>query len=148
MRSAAQGVALTYVEADSADVRDTAEIDINVPADGAYLSVLRTAAAGLAARLNFTLDDIEDLRIAVDEACSILLAQAVPDSRLTCSFHMTEDSVTVRAGVRAASPRIPSRDGFAWAVLSALASRVEFDVRAPDQLLIELSHQRPGNDSR
>ena len=41
-----------------------------MPADGAYLSVLRTATAGLAARLDFTLDEIEDLRIAVDEACA------------------------------------------------------------------------------
>ncbi|MGW4973630.1 hypothetical protein ACWEP3_27550, partial [Streptomyces albidoflavus] len=31
------------------------------------------ATAGLAARLDFTLDEIEDLRIAVDEACAILL---------------------------------------------------------------------------
>ncbi len=122
---------------------DVAEIDMSVPAEGAYLSVLRTAAAGLAARLNFTLDDIEDLRIAVDEACSILLAQAVPGARLTCAFHMTADSVTVRAGVRTTSPRLPSRDGFSWTVLSALTSTVEFDVRPPDGLLIELSQQRP-----
>src|SRR2546430_16011483 len=47
-----------------------------VPADGSYLAVLRTATAGLAARLQFTLDEIEDLRIAVDEACAILLAVA------------------------------------------------------------------------
>lgn len=126
-----------------AGAHDAADIEITVPAEGAYLSVLRTAAAGLAARLNFTLDDIEDLRIAVDEACSILLSQAVPDSRLTCVFHMTADSVTVRAGVCAVSPRIPARDGFAWTVLSALASRVEFDVRAPDRLEIELCHFRP-----
>ena len=31
-----------------------------VPADGSYLAVLRTATAGLAARLQFTLDEIED----------------------------------------------------------------------------------------
>jgi len=49
-----------------ADARD--EVTIRLPADGAYLSVLRTATAGLAARLHFTLDEIEDLRIAVDEA--------------------------------------------------------------------------------
>ena len=49
-----------------------------MPAEGAYLSVLRTATAGLAARLDFTLDEIEDLRIAVDEACAMLLAQAIP----------------------------------------------------------------------
>ena len=49
------------------------QVTVRMPADGAYLSVLRTATAGLAARLDFTLDDIEDLRIAVDEACAMLL---------------------------------------------------------------------------
>ena len=41
-----------------------------MPANGTYLAVLRTATAGLAARLQMTLDEIEDLRIAVDEACA------------------------------------------------------------------------------
>ena len=54
------------------------DVELRLPADSAYLAVLRTATAGLAARINFTLDDIEDLRIAVDEACAILLPQAVP----------------------------------------------------------------------
>src|SRR5215469_10501184 len=46
------------------------QVTVKMPADGAYLSVLRTATAGLAARLDFTLDEIEDMRIAVDEACA------------------------------------------------------------------------------
>src|SRR5215472_12486048 len=58
------------------EVKD--QVTIQMPADGAYLSVLRTATAGLAARLDFTLDEIEDLRIAVDEACGMLLSQAIP----------------------------------------------------------------------
>src|SRR5262249_3139382 len=37
------------------------QVTITMPAEGAYLSVLRTATAGLAARLDFTLDEIEDL---------------------------------------------------------------------------------------
>ena len=53
-------------------------VEIRLPADSAYLSVLRTATAGLAARLDFTLDEIEDLRIAVDEACALLLADTPP----------------------------------------------------------------------
>ena len=61
-------------------------VTIKMPADGAYLSVLRTATAGLAARLDFTLDEIEDLRIAVDEACAMLLSQAVPGTDLACDF--------------------------------------------------------------
>ena len=45
--------------------------------------VLRTATAGLAARLQFTLDEIEDLRIAVDEACAILLSVAPAQTEVT-----------------------------------------------------------------
>ena len=134
---------MTDIQTVRPEVGGHAEIEMSVPAEGAYLSVLRTAAAGLAARLDFTLDDIEDLRIAVDEACSILLAQAIDSSRLNCAFHMTQDSVTMRASVRSSDPRIPSRNGFAWTVLSALASSVDFEIQKPDRLVIELTQRRP-----
>ncbi len=48
-------------------------VTLRLPAAGAYLSVLRTATASLASRLDFTIDDIEDLRIAVDELCGALV---------------------------------------------------------------------------
>lgn len=118
-------------------------IEMSVPAEGAYLAVVRTAAAGLAARLDFTLDDIEDLRIAVDEACSILLAQAVRGSDLRCRFHLEDDALTVVVEVRAAAPSIPTRHGFAWTVLSALASSVDFAVTEEDHLEITLVQRRP-----
>ena len=47
------------------------EVELRLPADGAYVSVLRTLTAALAARLDFTIDDIEDLRIAVSEAAAM-----------------------------------------------------------------------------
>ncbi|MGH3497610.1 MAG: ATP-binding protein [Nocardioidaceae bacterium] len=127
----------------SADTRGRPAIEMTVPADSAYLSVLRTAAAGLAARLNFTLDDIEDLRIAVDEACSMLLAQAAGDSRMHCSFVLTDDSVTVSVSAHAPNPKVPSRNGFAWTVLTALATKVDFEVRGAHELAIILTHRRP-----
>ena len=34
-----------------------------------YLRLVRLTAAGLASRLGFTFDEVEDLRIAVDELC-------------------------------------------------------------------------------
>lgn len=122
------------------------EIEVAVPAMGAYLSVLRTAAAGLAARLDFTLDDIEDLRMAVDEACSILLTQAIEGSQLRCSFYVDGATMIVSARVHAQTPRPPSRDGFAWTVLTALASSIEVDVVSGDgdsdhELVISLTHR-------
>jgi serine/threonine-protein kinase RsbW len=100
-------------------------VTIRMPAEGAYLSVLRTATAGLAARLDFTLDEIEDLRIAVDEACGLLLSQAVPGATLDCDFTLGEDSVTIAVSVLTLRAQLPARDTFAWTVLAALAGSVD-----------------------
>jgi serine/threonine-protein kinase RsbW len=101
------------------------DVSLRIPADSAYLSILRTATAGLAARLDFTLDDIEDLRIAVDEACALLLPQATLGSDLSCGFVVQPDCLTVEVTASSPEPREPSRDGFAWTVLTALASQVD-----------------------
>ncbi|WP_329111490.1 anti-sigma regulatory factor [Micromonospora sp. NBC_01699] len=96
---------------------------LTVPADGGYLGVLRTATAGLAARLHFALDEIEDLRIAVDEACAMLLAIATRDAELECRFSVTDDALTVEVTVPTTSgARLPAESSFAWKVLTALTT--------------------------
>ena len=88
------------------------DVELRVPADTAYVAVLRTTTAGLAARLDFTLDDIEDLRIAVGEACAMVLEQARADGDLHATFDLGsgELSVTVSAdadaGERAGQGRL------------------------------------------
>jgi serine/threonine-protein kinase RsbW len=113
-----------------------------MPAEGAYLSVLRTATAGLAARLDFTLDEIEDLRIAVDEACAMLLAQAIPGTNLECAFDLGAEEMTITVSVVAAQPRMPAKDTFSWTVLSALAGSVEGRLGPDDQVAIVLRKRR------
>ncbi|HKT00390.1 MAG TPA: ATP-binding protein [Rugosimonospora sp.] len=100
-----------------------------VPADGSYLAVLRTATAGLAARLQFTLDEIEDLRIAVDEACAMLLTLAggvePASTELTCQFQVTDESLSIEVAVPVREDRtLPSGQSFSWQVLTALAGEV------------------------
>ncbi|MFE9954287.1 ATP-binding protein [Micromonospora sp. NPDC005299] len=114
-------------------------VHLTVPADGGYLGVLRTATAGLAARLQFALDEIEDLRIAVDEACAMLLAIATRDAELECRFAVTEDALTVEVTVPTVrGATLPSESSFAWKVLTALttaASARAADGRATISLL-------------
>lgn len=101
---------------------------LRLPASGAYLSVLRTATAGLAARLNFTIDEIEDLKIAVDEACAMLLPRGVEGAPLTCRFELGDDVLDIAVSLRTVDPTLPSRDTFAWTVLTALAGEVDATV--------------------
>jgi serine/threonine-protein kinase RsbW len=106
----------------------TDHVELRVPASSAYVSVLRTAAAGLAARLDFTVDDIEDLRIAVDEACAVILPLADEDARLSARFDLEPGRLQVAVSVPSAATEPPARNTFAWTVLTALAGEVDASV--------------------
>jgi serine/threonine-protein kinase RsbW len=127
------------------DARPLDVVVITLPADSAYLSVLRTATAGLAARLDFTIDEIEDLRIAVDEACAMLLPQAVPGADITCEFQLEEASIRVGVSVLTVDGEQPSRDTFAWTVLSALAGDVDSSADADQRITITLRKHGSGS---
>ena len=120
-------------------------VTVKLPAASAYLSVLRTATAGLAVRLDFTIDEIEDLRIAVDEACAMLLAQAVPGTDLVCEFELTADAMRIAVSVLTVDGRTPNRDTFAWTVLSSLAGEVDATAGPDDRVTVTLQKRRePG----
>jgi hypothetical protein len=48
---------------------NTEHVEIGFPADVDFVVIARFAAATVAARANFDIDEIEDLRLAVDELC-------------------------------------------------------------------------------
>jgi serine/threonine-protein kinase RsbW len=105
------------------DASEAADVCLRVPADGAYVSVLRTMTAGLAARLDFTVDDIEDLRIAIGEACALVLPESVDDGHLEAEFWQTPGTLTVSVRVRTDGRKEPDYESFAWQVLTTLAAQ-------------------------
>ena len=86
------------------------------------MSTLRLTTASLAARCDLTVDDIEDLRLAVDEACALLLphagsrlAPSTPRSAssdgelaVDTSVHSTTPSPTATASPGPCSARWPA----------------------------------------
>ncbi len=57
-------------------------VDLIVPALSEHLRILRLVSSSLAASLGLDVDRLDDLRIAVDELCSVLIEQAPPGGRL------------------------------------------------------------------
>ena len=89
--------------------------------------MIRTAAAGLAARLDLTLDEIEDLRIAVDEACALLLEHTSPlgeELHAAFTIHPRPSTSSSKGPART----LPEKNSFAWSVLEALVGHVETGV--------------------
>ncbi|RLV51005.1 anti-sigma factor [Nocardioides mangrovicus] len=104
------------------------DVELRVPADSAYVAVLRTTTAGLAARLDFTLDDIEDLRIAVGEACSMVLDQARVGGDLFARFDLANGELSVTVSADGDQATEPDQSGFAWQVLTALTTQASAEV--------------------
>jgi serine/threonine-protein kinase RsbW len=130
---------------------EKADVSLRVPAEGAYVSVLRTMTAGLAARLDFTVDDIEDLRIAIGEACALVLPEAVDGGDLEAAFWQTPGTLTISVRVQTTSRAEPDYESFAWQVLTTLAARAtanadeqHLEITFTTDSSLALSHGRRG----
>ena len=100
------------------------DVELRLPAESAYVAVLRMTTAGLAARLDFTLDDIEDLRMAVGEACALVLENADPGGDLHANFDISDGSIRVSVSADSSRDSDPDQESFGWQVLTALTSDV------------------------
>ncbi|MCG8914269.1 ATP-binding protein [Actinokineospora sp. PR83] len=95
-------------------------VELRLPAEFGSLPVVRGVAATVAMGADLTVDAIADLRLAVDEACSQVIALARPGAQLTCAFHSTPAGIRVNAAAPSKDGRLPSTDSFGWHVLRTL----------------------------
>jgi serine/threonine-protein kinase RsbW len=128
------------------DVTEIAAIELRLTAGSEYLSTVRAVAADLALQQDMTLDEVDDLRLAVDEACSMLVPLAVPGAELRCRFSLAEQEIRVRCSVPGGTGEPPPTDGFPWQVLVTLTdsvrSAVEHGNGAGDVVWIELAKRK------
>jgi len=76
-----------------------------VPASSRNVRLARLVTSGVGSAAGFDVDEIDDLRIAVDEVCSTLL-ETTAGSTLRLSFHQLGDVVTI--DVTADGPPLPT----------------------------------------
>ncbi|MDD7965543.1 ATP-binding protein [Actinomycetospora lemnae] len=107
------------------------DVEVRVLPVPEALVTVRTVAGDLAARAEFTLDVVDDLRLAVDEACTCLAALARPDTKLTVTFAVEDERIVMTASVSTTGPTTLPTDTFAWRVLTVLADDVRVLAEAP-----------------
>lgn len=105
------------------DESGTVEFEVATVATAGVVPTLRTIAADLAMRQDFDLDAVDDLRMAVDEACALLIPAAA-DGKLTCVFTSVDGKVEIGVSVLADDPGLVKEDALGWQLLTALATSV------------------------
>ena len=75
------------------EVRD--EIRLAVPATPEFLRLARVTASGLASRLRFSYDEVEDLRLAIDELCFVLIGSRGRSGTVDIRYAVRSDALEV-----------------------------------------------------
>jgi len=103
----------------------TGVTEVHTVASAVAIPMIGTIAVDVAARADFDLDTIDDLRMAVDNACARLVRLAACNATLSCSFTVRLERIEVTAEVDVNDMVDPLPIGsFGWWVLGCLADEV------------------------
>ena len=67
-------------------------VELRIPRDAKYIAVARLVVAGVGAKVGLSMDDIDDLKVAISEACTNVIEHACGDSET----HQEADVVVMR----------------------------------------------------
>ncbi len=101
---------------------------ITVPARSAYAKMLRMTAAALSARLGMSYDEVEDVRVAAEEAFLYAADTVAEGSDLTFAITLTDDAIAIEVGLGSEvldDEEVERRASYATFILEAVCDRFE-----------------------
>lgn len=108
---------------------------VTVPADAGSVHVLRAVVASVAARLELSIDGVDEMRIAIDEAAALLLHLHAAATVLKAELTSDADALTIRlsgdATLSSDWPPVGAEEAWPWRVITGLCDEAGFDV-SPD----------------
>jgi serine/threonine-protein kinase RsbW len=107
-------------------------VSAEVPATPGFVQVLRNVAAGVAAREDMPIDQIEEVRLAVTEAASLLLEETEGSTSLRMTIGRDADALDVTLSSDGRADPWPSDRALAswpWLVVKGLTDGIRAERR-------------------
>jgi serine/threonine-protein kinase RsbW len=96
-----------------------------VPASLEYIRIVRLTASGIASRLGFDVDEIEDLRVAIDELASMVVERSAAGD-LELAFTTADHQLTIEGRAPASGPNVDtSIEELTTQILNAVSDKYE-----------------------
>jgi serine/threonine-protein kinase RsbW len=113
-------------------IQSLGPVVVTVPAHASSVHVLRAVVASVAARLDLSIDEVEEIRITIDEAAALLLHLHATATTLRAELEADADRLTVRlssdAAVSGDWPPPGTEEAWPWRVITGLADEAGFNV--------------------
>lgn len=110
---------------------DVPVIKVSVPARPQFVQILRLVVGSVGTRVDLVYDDIQDLSVAVDEACAQLLSIKPLPTSMTLEIFIEQKTVHIAVSADAAPGEWPPsgfEESFGWQVLTAISDDPTFIV--------------------
>lgn len=110
------------------DERLSCDVELRLRGTPEWLSVARSVVTDMAIRADFDLDDVDDLKIAVDEGCSQLIRLLGPvadtgEPVLRCRLRLRGEELEIRL-IMPGETEPELRGSFGWHVLTVVTDEV------------------------
>ncbi|HUY56486.1 MAG TPA: ATP-binding protein [Candidatus Micrarchaeaceae archaeon] len=135
--------------------------ELRIPADPQYIVVAKRAAAGMASVAGLGLEALDELNIAIAEACEhtirVALASGMTDAKVRINFQVQEDALRVEVRLLGTKPppRVEEAPGLpaaalataealdlAISMLSCFADDVDFQAAGDGLVRVRLAKYR------
>lgn len=113
-------------------------VELRIPSKAEWVAVARLAVAAVANRLHFSIEEIEDVKLAVAEACTNCIQHASGSDQIEITCETQAHALTVRVrdyGIGTTTDEIGSRriseprvGGLGVFLIRSLMDTVEYDV--------------------
>lgn len=117
-------------------------VELRIPCKAEWVALARLSVAAVASRLNFSIDEIEDIKLAVAEACTNAIQHANGSQFIDIKCEAVENGLRISVrdhGTGTRAEHIRSRDledervgGLGVFLIRSLMDEVQYDVH-PDQ---------------
>ena len=120
-------------------------ISLSFPVNAAYVSAARLTASSIASRMGFDVDEIEDIKTAVSEACTYIIKKITIDTKKTFKIQFALKQDILEISLTTGGPLAEySDDEIGFMMIKALMDSLDVDITDDDDIkvLMVKKHKR------
>ena len=112
-------------------------ISMLIPLKAEYVSIARLTVSGIASRMGFDIDTIEDIKVALSEILGKFIEKKSSAGRVNVDFQCLEDGISIK--FTNLDQNIPElfdndTDKFALAIISSLMDEIEIEKQGDNSI--------------
>lgn len=131
------------------DTRNNETIELTLPINAAYVSSARLTGSSIANRMGFDIDEIEDIKAAVSEACTYIIKQYTStQNSFRIMFHLIDETLKITMVLRNSIKASNSSNDMGLLMIQALMDELNINFDKDNTLNIVMLKEHKQNSFR